>query len=188
MTAALKKPIAKPRRSVPTPGSSLLAATEAYAVHVRAAVETVQRSFGDHESVCGAWADVLASRWREEPLAASKTPATQAAWGLVSMRIVGRSIGALGANASLRDAEAWFLGSVRPPRRLSSAISEFADREAVKALEAITYDGTLRDLLPYVLDAHGPGSRASVMKAPATRKARNEKRSNGVFYLSIRHG
>ena len=182
MTAALKKPIAKPRLSVPAPGSSLLAATEVYALHVRAAVETVRHSFGSHESVCAAWADVLASRWREEPLGASKTPALQAAWGLVSMRIIGRSIGALTAHASLRDAEAWFLGHLRPPRRLSSTIAELADREAIKTLEAIAYDDALRDLLPYVLDAHGPGSRASVMKAPVTQKARNEKRSNGVFY------
>ena len=182
MTAALARRVSKPRRSVPAPGSSLVAATEAYAVHVRAAVEAVRRSFGNHESVSTAWAGLLASRWREEPLATSKTPALQAAWNLVSMRIVGRSIGVLSANASLRDAEAWFLGRLRPPRRLSDTIVELADREATKALEAIDYDDTLRDLLPYVLDAHGPGSRASVMKAPGTRKARHAKRTGGVFY------
>ena len=182
MTAALAKPVARPRRSVPAPGSSLVAATEAYAIHVRAAVEAVRRSFGNYESVSAAWADMLASRWREEPLATSETSALQAAWGLVSMRLVGRSIGALSANASLRDAEAWFLGRLRAPRLLSDAVVEFVDREAVKALEAVAYDDTLRDLLPYVLDAHGPGSRASVMKAPATQKARHAKRTRGVFY------
>ena len=182
MTAALARLAPKPRRSVPAPGSSLVAATETYAVHVRAAVEAVRRSFGDHESVGAAWADVLASRWSEEPLAASGTLPLQAAWGLVAMRVVGRSIGALSANASLRDAEAWFLGRLHPPRLLSDAVVEFADREATRALEAIDYDDTLRDLLPYVLDAHGPGSRASVMKAPGTRKARHAKRTGGVFY------
>ena len=185
MTAALAKPVARPRRSVPAPGSSLVAATEAYAIHVRAAVEAVRRSFGNYESVSAAWADMLASRWREEHLATSETPALQAAWGLVSMRLVGRSIGALSANASLRDAEAWFLGRLRAPRLLSDAVVEFVDREAVKALEAVAYDDTLRDLLPYVLDAHGPGSRASVMKAPATQKARQAKRTRGVFYTQV---
>ena len=115
MTAALARLAPKPRRSVPAPGSSLVAATETYAVHVRAAVEAVRRSFGDHESVGAAWADVLASRWSEEPLAASGALPLQAAWGLVAMRVVGRSIGALSANASLRDAEAWFLGRLHPP-------------------------------------------------------------------------
>ena len=182
MTAALAPLIPEPRRSVPAPGTSLAAATEAYAVHVRAAVEAVRRSFVDHESVKAAWADGLASRWHETSLAASPTSSLQAAWGLVAMRVVGRSIGALSSTASLREAEAWFLGHLRPPRLLSSTVVEFTDREATKALETIDYDDTLRDLLPYVLDAHGPGSRASVMKAPSTRRARDAKRSGGIFY------
>ena len=182
MSAALASLIPEPRRSVPAPGCSLVAAAEAYAVHVRAGVEAVRRTFGDHESVRAAWADMLASRWREEPPATSATLHLQAAWGIVAMRIVGRSIGALSAKASLRDAEAWFLGHLRPPRLLSDAIVEIADREATKALEAIDYDDSLRDLLPYVLDMHGPGSRASVMKSPGTRKARHAKRAGGVFY------
>ena len=140
------------------------------------------RSFADHDSVSAASEDLLASRWREEPLATSETRPLQGAWGLVAMRVVGRSIGALSASASLRDAEAWFLGHVRPPSLLSDAVSDLADRAATKALEAICYDETLRDLLPYVLDAHGPGSRASVMKDPHTRKARHAKRNGGIFY------
>ena len=182
LTAAPARPIIKFRPSVPAPGSSLIAATEAYAVHVRTAVEAVRRSFGNSDSVSAAWADVLASRWRRESHAVSETPVLQAAWGLVSMRIVGRSTGALAASASLHDAEAWFLGRLRSPRRLSDAVPELAGREAVKALEAIGHDDTLRDLLPYVLDAHGPGSRASVLKAPSTRKARHAKRTAGAFY------
>ena len=182
MTVALARPADKPRPSVPGPGCSLVAATEAYAVHVRAAVEAVRRSFDGRESIGTAWADMLASRWRDEPLGKSVTPAHQAARGLVSMRIIGRSIGALSADASLRDAEAWFLGNMRPPRRISDSVVEFADSEAIRVLEAIPYDDALRDLLPYVLDEHGPGSRASVMKAPATQKARHAKKTNGVFY------
>ena len=52
---------------------------EAYAVHVRAAVEAVRRSFDGHGPVSAAWADMLASRWREEPLATSEVSALQAA-------------------------------------------------------------------------------------------------------------
>ena len=182
MTVAPAEPALRPRRSVPFPGASLVAATEARAVHVRAAVESVRRSFGNPESVNAAWADVLASRWCEEPLADSEPPALRAAWALVSMRIVGRSIGALSADTSLRDAETWFLGSLRPPSLISDAVVEFSDREAVRALEAFAYDDALRDLLPYVLDAHGPGSRASVMKDPSTRKSRRAKRTGGIFY------
>ena len=182
MTIAAVEPVPQPRRSVPTPGTSLVTATEVYAAHVRSAVESVRRSFGDRESVNAAWADVLASRWSEEPLAVSEPPSLRAAWALVSMRIVGRSVGALSADTSLRDAERWFLGSLRPPSLISDAVVEFADHEAAKALESFVYDGTLCDLLPYVLDAHGPGSRASVMKDPSTRKSRRAKRTGGIFY------
>ena len=182
MTVATAAPVPRPRRSAPAPGSSLVTAAEARAVHVRTAVESTRRSFGERESVNAAWADVLASRWCKEPLADSEPPFLRAAWALVSMRIVGRSIGALSADASLRDAEIWFLGSRRPPSLLSDAVAELADREAIRALEAFAYDDALRDLLPYVLDAHGPGSRASVMKDPSTQKSRHARRAGGIFY------
>ncbi len=126
--------------------------------------------------------DVLASRWSEEPFVASEPPSLRAAWALVSMRIIGRSVGALSADTSLRDAEIWFLGSLRPPSLISDAVVKFTGHEAVKTLESFVYDGTLSDLLPYVLDAHGPGSRASVMKDPSTRKSRHAKRARGIFY------
>ena len=182
MTIAVPKPTPWVRPSVPARGISLVVATETRAVHIRAAVESVQYSFADRESVTAAWADLLASRWHEEPLAASETPALQAAWALVSIRVVGRSIGALSASASLRDAEIWFLGSIRPPSYLSDSVVECADRKAIEQLEAVVYNDELRDLLPYVLDAYGPGSRASVMKDPGTQKSRRAKRATGVFY------
>ena len=153
------------------------------AVHVRAAVESVQRAFNDRGVAAAAQPVILASRWREEPLASSAaTSALRAAWALVSMRIVGRSVGALSAGASLYDGETWFLGEIRAPSLLSDIIIEFTDREAVHALESFTYDDNLRDLLPYVLDANGPGSRASVMKDPNTQTSRRAKRATGVFY------
>ncbi len=170
------------RPSVPAPGTSLVAATETFAGPVRAAVECVRRCLEERPSVSVSHAHVLASRWREEPRRPQAPSALQAAWALVSMRIVGRSVGALPRNASLRDAEAWFVGAIPTPSRLSDAVVEFADREATRKLETIEYDDDLRDLLPYVLDAHGPGSRSSVMRDPRTGKARRAKKDAGVFY------
>ena len=170
------------RPSVPAPGTSLVAATETFADPVRASVECVRRCLEERPSVSVSHAHVLASRWREEPRRPQAPSALPAAWALVSMRIVGRSVGALPHNASLRDAEAWFVGAIPTPSRLSDAVVEFADREAARKLETIEYDDDLRDLLPYVLDAHGPGSRASVMRDPRTGKARRAKKDTGVFY------
>ena len=170
------------RPSVPRPGSSLATVTEARAAHVRRAVESVERALAGRASTASAWAAVLANRWRFEPVSSTEILARRTAWALVSMRIVGRSVGALPAGALLRDGETWFVGETNTPEPLSDAVSEFTDREAVHALESFTYDEDLRDLLPYILDAHGPGSRASVMKDPNTRKARRAKRAAGVFY------
>jgi type I restriction-modification system DNA methylase subunit len=38
------------------------------------------------------------------------------------------------------------------------------------------------ELLPYILDPHGPGSRLSVKRNPQTGTARARKRAEGVFY------
>ena len=101
---------------------------------------------------------------------------------MVNMRIIGRSVGALNPDASMTDAESWFAGQLVLPNRLSDSITEVADREAVKVLELISYDRTLQDLLPYVLDTYGPGSRASIRKDPRTQHSRRAKRASGVFY------
>ena len=182
MIPSLVEPASWRRPSVPAPGTSLAAATETIAGPVRAAAERVRRGLADSASGDQAQADVLASRWRAEPVPPPDLSVLRTAWALVSMRVVGRSVGALSPNASLRDAEDWFIGSIPVPRRLSGALVEFADRDATRRLETIAYDDDLRDLLPYVLDAHGPGSRASVMRDSRTREARRARKETGVFY------
>lgn len=170
------------RASAPRPGLSLAVGTEKRAVHVRAAVDGVRRALGDRESVKQAWSCLMASRWRGEALVESSDMALQAAWSIVSTRIVGRSVGALSTGASLRDAESWFLGTARAPASLAEQVTAVADRDAVRSLEKIAYDDEFRDLLPYVLDSIGPGSRASVMRNPATGESRRARKVSGVFY------
>lgn len=182
MTHQLQTSLPPEYPSTPGPGRSLATVTEERAIHVRTAVETVESSFRDQRSVLGAWESVFASRWHREHLVDLARMSSRAAWGLVSMRVVGRSAGSLEPRASLRDAEAWFLGSLRPPKTLSRLVDSGTDREAVRALEELSYDEALRDLLPYVLDSLGPGSRASVIRDPGTAKTRNARRAAGVFY------
>ena len=169
------------RPSVPRPGSSLASATEAKARHIRAAVAIVRGSLCRH-TVSVALHDLFASRWCHEPLNKFTTTRLRAAWNLVSTWIVARSVDAIGPNTSLHDAEAWFVGNTRPSKSLASYVSKTASREAIRSLELLTYDDELRDLLPYVLDAHGPGSRASVRRDPTTLTARKAKRRVGSFY------
>ena len=170
------------RPSVPRPGSSLARATEARARYIRSAVDVVRQSLGRHNAVAAVRQELFGSRWLNEPLDPSDNADLLAAWSLIGMRVVARSLGVLGREASLRDAEDWFLGRTNPGATLTSCVSEQADAEAVRVLELATYDDQLQDLLPYILDAHGPGSRASVMRDPSTSKARMARRAAGVFY------
>lgn len=49
-------------------------------------------------------------------------------------------------------------------------------------LRASADKSALRELMPYVLDPHGEGSRLSVRRKPKTLNARVRKRAKGVFY------
>lgn len=170
------------RPSVPRPGSSLARATEARARYIRSAVDVVRQSLGRNNSVAAVRRELFGSRWLREPHSASDNSDVLAAWNLIAMRVVARSLGVVGREASLRDTENWFLGSTNAGVTLSSCVSKQADAVAVQTLELATHDDQLQDLLPYILDAHGPGSRASVMRDPSTSKARNAKRAAGAFY------
>ena len=77
-------------------------------------------------------------------------------------------------------AEEWFLPKGR--LCLSSHVSERAKREARVSVSYLHFDDDLEDLLPYILEGHGPGSRLSVMKDPSTKDARRAKKQDGVFY------
>lgn len=172
--------IATHRLAVPGAGSTLSAATERRARPVRGAVDIIQACLATHPQAIDAYRHQMMPRWRGIARPCAET-SRQLAWGLVAMRMVGRLLGELERNASMNDAQAWFLGGADGMGRtllLNRSISD----EAVDLLEQVSYDGALGDLLPYVLDSHGPGSRASVIRDPATRKAREAKRATGVFY------
>jgi hypothetical protein len=108
----------------------------------------------------------------------SRGEAEMAAWAMVSMWVVGLAARVLSPAASLAEAERWFSGSEQFP----GLVSARAIREAESALQSEADASAYLQLLPYILDPHGPGSRLSVRRDPTTRSARNRKRSEGVFY------
>src|SRR5262249_31181270 len=80
-------------------------------------------------------------------------------------------------------AEEWFAGNHRPGLpSLAEHIAPAVAGRAVRSLSRLSCDENLLELLPYVLELHGPGSRLSVMRDPTTRTARETKRKNGIFY------
>ncbi|WP_178087048.1 N-6 DNA methylase [Methylacidimicrobium tartarophylax] len=84
-------------------------------------------------------------------------------------------------SSSLPQAEEWFLGS-KKDHRLTTLVSARSIQEAESALRVRADAAAYLDLLPYILDPHGPGSRLSVRRDPSTRAVRSRKREEGVFY------
>ena len=104
-----------------------------------------------------------------------------AAWDIVAMWLTGIVTNNLSVEATLREAGDWFLGSAKSDV-LTELLSTPEIGEAEKALPSGMNTEVCHELLPYILDPHGPGSRLSVMRDPTTRAARVRKRADGVFY------
>lgn len=183
MTHVLRKESnMRDRLSIPGPGLTVSAATEQRAASVRDAVSILRASFEAEESVHRRWASLLGCRWKYGTLANGSDAASLAAWGLVSIRLVGLLRGSLGRWATLGDAESWFKNGKSGTLSIAEMVGSRIGHRVVNRLEEVSYDCDLQDLLPYVLDAHGPGSRASVKRDPGTATARLAKRASGVFY------
>lgn len=105
----------------------------------------------------------------------------RAAWGLIHCWTIGKLTGSLSADSDLSDAERWFCGELPLPS-LAEKVSVRCRQQAEGLLRLVAYDSELSELLPYVLDLYGPGSRASILKDPGTRRAQQQKRETGIFY------
>ncbi|MBK7765849.1 MAG: hypothetical protein IPI44_06900 [Sulfuritalea sp.] len=76
----------------------------------------------------------------------------------------------------MHEAESWFLGDIAEAGFIA-LVADGARLEAEGALHEIADRKALYDLLPYILDPHGEGSRMSVMLRPETAAARALKRA-----------
>lgn len=103
------------------------------------------------------------------------------AWNLVATWVTGVVTDGLTGEATLREAVKWFLGTDESDES-TDWLSAPEVREAEEALPSTLDAEVCLELLPYILDPHGPGSRLSVMRDPKTRAARMRKRAEGVFY------
>ena len=109
---------------------------------------------------------------------------TVVAWDIVAMWLTGVVTKNLSVEATLSEAGEWFLGSDE-----SEVMNELLPAKEVgkaqKALPSKLNAEVCHELLPYILDPHGPGSRLSVRRDPTTRAARVRKRADGVFYTPV---
>jgi Type I restriction-modification system methyltransferase subunit len=107
----------------------------------------------------------------------AKTPSftEDEAWHLVSICLIAVKNSAGLDKGGVATVIEWFFGIGRI--ELGAALAPLAE-----FFERISADKRVGDLLPYIIDAHGPGSRLSVRKAPETSHSRAKKKSAGVFY------
>lgn len=169
------------RLDVPRRGHVLTTVAETYGGPVRVAVAELRRSLEQENH--GNLAELLPSSGLGRPESgSSRGDGEMAAWNIVSMWVAGVAAGELPRRSTLAEAEEWFSGGGFLGRRLTELPSGAALDRAEEALRFRGDADAYRQLLPYVLDPHGPGSRLSVMRDPATEASRGRKRAEGVFY------
>lgn len=166
----------KERLSVPGAGRTIASASEERARHVRKAVNLLEPAFHSPRAEAD-FRTVFSPRWDGGATSPTEEPvSTRAAWALVNVWLVAQMTG---LKCDILGAERWFFGG----HELPSLAANIADtRPASNILSRLSFDDDLLELLPYLLEAHGPGSRLSVMRDPDTRVAREAKRESGVYY------
>lgn len=173
------------RTAIPGFGRTLATAAEERGRHVRRAVHIIAAELEATESKT--LLQGILPRQSNLVQVPSDVPDTfRCAWALVNIWLLARGCGALDVDGSLAEAEDWFLGNLeRRFRLISECLRENVAASALEALRELSIDEDLDDLLPYVLEAHGPGSRLNVMRDSTTRTARVAKKERGVFYTPL---
>ena len=165
------------RLAVPRRGHVLSTLVETYGKPIREAVAILSGSFTG-KRCAEVRASLLSPRVERPEPDFVRSDQELAAWAVVSMWVVGVAVKAIPTAGSLSKAERWFSGA----EGLTTLLSAQAMRMAEDALKAEADASVYFQLLPYVLDPHGPGSRLSVRRDPETSVARARKRAEGIFY------
>lgn len=164
--------------AVPRRGHVLSTIAEEYGAPVRSAVSVLEGSLKRRPAAD--LSPLMPASSQHEQAGVHRTVQERLAWSMVSAWLVAVATESLPATASLEAAAEWFHGSC--DGTAVALVSSRAAKEAEAALRLIADARALFDLLPYVLDPHGPGSRLSERRDPDTGVARRRKRQNGVFY------
>jgi len=170
----------QPSLDVPRQGYVLSTSSERFGAPIRRAVGVLRQNISPAEAAV-AWEQFYACRKVEPGATNLRSKEELGAWAVVAAWIVGNATQSIPPNASLLDAEAWFLGQPTGQGIVCLASSE-ARIETERLLHSIVDVQAFSDLLPYILDPHGEGSRLSVVRRPETTKARDQKRAYGVYY------
>ncbi len=169
------------RLSVPARGHVLSRAAESYGKPIREAAQIIVNSLGREPIPLPDWLSGC-PHVTDGPVVV-RPDGEMVARHVCTQWVVGVALRALAPSDSLERAAGWFGGASE--RSLVSVLSRVTTRckaQALAHLSSAADPDAWAELLPYVLDPHGPGSRLSVMHDPTTRVTRERKRRNGSFY------
>ncbi len=166
--------------AVPRRGRVLSTLAERYGSGIREAVAALTASIaGARDAETASALQALRTSHRASEI--YRSDAEMAAWLIVATWVTGVASKAIPVSASLLQAGRWFFGQ-NATAKLTALPNDHAQIRAEKALRANADAPAYLELLPYILDPHGPGSRLSVMRDPSTLKTRSRRREEGVFY------
>ena len=166
--------------AIPRRGHVLTTVSEKYARPVRTAVEALTNGLR-HEDCMNIYYSSIKRRIGEPGAWVVRSPRELVAWAAVSAWLTGFATGRVAVGAGLEEGTDWFFAG-GPNGNLMSFVPQHALMQANEALASCRDPVGYRELLPYVLDPHGPGSRLSVRRDATTQPARDRKRAEGSFY------
>ncbi len=102
------------------------------------------------------------------------------AWSAIGMWGVRRA-NSMELQVTLEGSEEAFWGNVEINESLVLSLAQHERHSANELLSTLTRD-EVAELLPYILDRHGPGTRKSVLRDPSDAVSRRAKKESGVFY------
>ncbi len=154
---------------VPRRGYVLSSAVEEIARHCRVVIATLSRAFQRDD-------------WAAQPFVWCKggLASDRAAWHVLATWLTRQAVYPSQPSLGLADTVEWYLGT--PIGRREVAFWRDQDAALAATLDLLSRCSGIKELLPYVLESHGPGSRLSVLRDPSTRAARATKKGMGVFY------
>lgn len=173
-------PLDNAHLAVPRRGNVLTTVAEKHGGPLRLAAQHLTTVLTEHDALRQQGALFARFSAAQGPCGLQRPFAQTAAWSLVATWAIAVALRSISPRSSLQEAEEWF-GTAGTDASVCSLIPEDAQRCA-RALMGGSNPEALAQLLPYVLDPHGPGSRLSVMRQAETREARARKRAEGVFY------
>jgi len=170
------------RKSVPGPARMIYNEAEKYGEHVRDAVRVLWQDYTGRDKF-SSLANTFGSLVGLPTTDGTDDIALRASWFLVNQWLYIRLWSSHSGELTFESAESIFLATDSLASvSLSKFFSYRSKRQALAILGTLRLNEDFLDLLPYALDPHGPGSRASVMRDPSTASTRHRKRQNGIFF------